>query len=152
MSFECFVGSLNEACITKEGSFALPEISIKMSKYAVLSNDNLKTSVNFCVTVISCPPVYFKEKRVFIISLCKFFVSVAHIFLQNAHLIACFVNSWVGCVTQDAQLVVKAIHVVMGPDSCIRSHPIVTKVKTTDEINAMFDVIAYKKVSGGHQL
>lgn len=47
----------------------------------------------------------------------------------------------------DSQFLSKSLQVVMELDSCLSSHPIVKSVATTDQINAMFDVISYKKGS-----
>ncbi|XP_069936236.1 glutamyl aminopeptidase isoform X1 [Cherax quadricarinatus] len=47
----------------------------------------------------------------------------------------------------DSQFVSRSLQTVMGIDSCLSSHPIVQSVDTTDQINAMFDAISYKKGS-----
>nr|XP_045618493.1 glutamyl aminopeptidase-like isoform X1 [Procambarus clarkii] len=47
----------------------------------------------------------------------------------------------------DAQFLLKSLQVVMEIDACLSSHPIVKLVTTTDQINAMFDAISYKKGS-----
>lgn len=51
-----------------------------------------------------------------------------------------------GCLDQEFQFCTRTLLPVLGDDALVSSHPIIQTVETPDQINSIFDNIAYNKV------
>ena len=55
-------------------------------------------------------------------------------------------NSDMVCLVQEFQFCTRTLLPVLGDDALLSSHPIIQTVETPDQINSIFDKIAYNKV------